>query len=210
MALVAEDSGSRKLLAAREEEQALVAATSTRKLQQTTVRCRCFCWQVQSYEPKVCALPAASARMLNAARVRCLVAKKQSQLNCTRSDHMLGTSPQSEPKFPNFPVLLQTRATSVAIHAVAARLEHRNLCNALQLTDADILNFALNLEYLEAEYYTYATTGSGIPATLMGTGSAPTTGGMMANLSAPIQVGAWYCAFGCNRGSALQCRTRGF
>lgn len=45
--------------------------------------------------------------------------------------------------------------------------------------DNDILNLALNLEYLEAEFYLYATTGSGLPASLRsgaGTQGAVTPG----------------------------------
>ena len=66
--------------------------------------------------------------------------------------------------------------------------------------DIDILNFALNLEYLEAEFYTYATTGQGIEAAGIatsgqnGTGSAATpgvtTGGVKVNFGSNSTLAA--------------------
>lgn len=54
-------------------------------------------------------------------------------------------------------------------------------------TDADYLNFALNLEYLEASFYLIAATGTGLSSTDMGSGAGTVTGGTQVPFSSAIQ-----------------------
>ena len=60
---------------------------------------------------------------------------------------------------------------------------------AAAVNDAAILNFALNLEYLEAEYYVRATTGMGLTASDT-TGSTGPSGGVTGGSQVPFATSA--------------------
>ncbi|WP_158615309.1 ferritin-like domain-containing protein [Acidipila sp. EB88] len=49
----------------------------------------------------------------------------------------------------------------------------------------DVLNFALNLEYFEASFYSYITTGAGIPSANLGANPGTITGGAQVKFTDP-------------------------
>jgi hypothetical protein len=56
---------------------------------------------------------------------------------------------------------------------------------AQDITDEDIFRFALNLEYMEAEYYLRGTTGQGISAEDAGPGAGEVVGGKQVSFDLP-------------------------
>jgi hypothetical protein len=90
-------------------------------------------------------------------------------------------------KSPNRRKFFKTLGIASAMAGAAAAVEGTAKAQSAAYTDFDILNFALNLEYLEAEFYTLVTTGQTISQaglTVTGSGTAgPTTGGAMVPLT---------------------------
>ena len=60
------------------------------------------------------------------------------------------------------------------------------LTNGTTPSVLDVLNFALNLEYLEASFYLYVTTGSGLPTADMGVSPGAVTGGAKVSFVNPV------------------------
>ena len=85
-------------------------------------------------------------------------------------------------------------AGAAAATATLAGCSNNNVTAAASgYSDADVLNFALNLEYLEAEFYLRAATGSGLQASDTTAGSASpyqTVGAVTVGYAAQVPVTA--------------------
>jgi Ferritin-like domain len=84
-------------------------------------------------------------------------------------------------------ISLDRRAAILMGGAALAGLALGRQAEAQQVTDTDILNFALNLEYLEAQFYTLATTGKTIDQVGVGiTGGSGGAGGTVTVKANPM------------------------
>ena len=87
--------------------------------------------------------------------------------------------------------LLSTLGAAAAVTAVSGCAGSGTIALPPAATSVvDVLNFALNLEYLEANFYGFVTTGTGIPTADMGTNPGAISGGAKVTFVNPIVASA--------------------
>ncbi|MBW3616945.1 MAG: ferritin-like domain-containing protein [Proteobacteria bacterium] len=77
-------------------------------------------------------------------------------------------------------------AAGAAQAQIAARQEPPPPGPRRGVTDVDVFNFALNLEYLETEYYMRGLTGRGLDGAIAGRAPGPVTGGGLVRFENPV------------------------
>lgn len=112
----------------------------------------------------------------------------------TIHNHACDASELSHPASPCAnPLRRRTFLTTLGIAGAAASVTALTGCSndgpittpGITPSVMDVLNFALNLEYLEASFYAYVSTGSGLPAADMGGSPGSVSGGAKVNFTNP-------------------------
>ena len=112
----------------------------------------------------------------------------------TIHNHACDTSELPHPASPcAIPLRRRTFLTTLGIAGAAASVTALTGCSndgpittpGITPSVMDVLNFALNLEYLEASFYAYVSTGSGLPAADMGGSPGSVSGGAKVNFTNP-------------------------
>ena len=81
---------------------------------------------------------------------------------------------------------LAATVATTAKAQVAARQEPPPPPPSRGVTDADVFNFALNLEYTESEYYLRGLTGQGLQQSMLGAAAGPVRGGRRVAFETPV------------------------